>query len=62
MIVPKFSKCFHLEKEVAIDEMTIAFKGRSVLEQYNPKKPDKWGFKAFVLSESKSGYVLDWTL
>ena len=42
--------------------MTIAFKGRSVLKQYDPKKPDKWGFKAFVLSESKSGYVLDWTL
>ena len=33
-----------------------------MLKQYNPKKPDKWGFKAFVLSESKSGYVLDWSL
>ena len=33
-----------------------------MLKQYNPKKPDKWGFKASVLSESKSGYVLDWTL
>ena len=42
--------------------MTIAFKCRSVLKQYNLKKPDKWGFKAFVLSESKSGYVLDGTL
>ena len=62
MIVPKFRQVFSPRKEVAIDEMTIAFKGRSVLKQYNPKKPDKWGFKAFVLSESKSGYVLDWTL
>ena len=51
MIVPKFRQVFSPRKEVAIDEMTIAFKGRSVLKQYNPKKPDKWGFKAFVLSE-----------
>ena len=62
MIVPKFRQVFSPRKEVVIDEMTIAFKGRSVLKQYNPKKPDKWGFKVFVLSESKSGYVLDWTL
>ena len=62
MIVPKFRQVFSPRKEVVIDEMTIAFKGRSVLKQYNPKKPHIWGFKAFVLSESKSGYVLDWTL
>ena len=62
MIVPKFRQVFSPRKEVTIDEMTIAFKGRSVLKQYNQKKPDKWGFKVFVLSESKSGYVLDWIL
>lgn len=46
----------------SLDEMTIAFKGRSTLRQYNPNKPDKYGYKAFVLSEARSGYVLQWDL
>ena len=29
---------------------------------YNPNKPDKYGYKVFVLSEAKSGYVLQWSL
>ncbi|KAL0149530.1 hypothetical protein M9458_055057, partial [Cirrhinus mrigala] len=45
-------------KELPLDEMTIAFKGKSTLKQYNPKKPDKYGYKVFVLSEANSGYVL----
>ncbi|XP_064609115.1 piggyBac transposable element-derived protein 4-like [Liolophura sinensis] len=42
--------------------MTIAFKGCSAIKQYNAKKPDKWGYKAFVLSESETGYTLKWDL
>ena len=45
-----------------MDEMTIAFKGRSTLKTYNPHKPDKYGYKVFVLSEAKSGYVLEWSM
>ena len=62
LIIPKFKDLFVAQKELSLDEMTIAFKGRSFLKQYNPKKPDKWGYKAFVLSEAKSGYVLNWSL
>ena len=29
----------------AVDEIMIPFKGKSLLRQYLPKKPHKWGFK-----------------
>ena len=62
MLVPKFLEIYKPTKELSLDEMTIAFKGRSFIKQYNPKKPDKWGYKAFVLSESDTGYTLKWQL
>jgi len=40
-----------------IDESVIAFKGRHKLKQYLPMKPNKWGFKVFLLCNSLSGYV-----
>lgn len=30
--------------------MTIAFKGKSTLKVNNPKKTDKYGYKAFTIS------------
>lgn len=45
--------------ESSIDESTIAFKGRVVFKCYNKDKPIKWGLKVFVLSDSRSGYILD---
>ncbi len=42
--------------------MTIAFKGKSTLKQYNPKKTDKYGYNVYVLSEASSGYVLQWSM
>ncbi|KAM9328375.1 piggyBac transposable element-derived protein 4-like [Pholidichthys leucotaenia] len=49
-------------KELSLGEMTIAFKGRSTLKLYNPQKTDKYGYKAFVLSEASTGYVLQWSV
>ena len=40
----------------------ISYKGRLAFIQYMPKKPKKWGMKAWVLSESKTGYVYNWHL
>ena len=37
----------------------IAFKGRLYFKQYLPKKPTKWGLKAFVLAESAMEYVFE---
>ena len=62
LVVSKFPKYYQASRELSLDEMTIAFKGRSPLKQYNPNKPDKWGFKAFVLSKAKTGYALQMAL
>ena len=62
LLVPTFSQLFYPGKELAHDEMTIAFKGRNIMKHYNKNKPDKWGYKAYVLSESNSAYVVDWLL
>ena len=58
LLEPKFSELYHPKKELSLDEMTIAFKGRSMMKLYNKSKPDKWGYKVFVVSEATSGYVL----
>lgn len=44
---------------VAVDESTIAFKGRVSFKVYNPQKPNKFGMKVFVLSDSQNGYIYD---
>ena len=57
-----FQSHYTLSKEVCIDESMISFKGRLSFIQYVPKKPTKWGMKAFVLADSKTGYLYNWHL
>ena len=59
LLVPKFGLLFYPGKELFLDEMTIAFKGRNIMKYYNKNKPEKWGYKTYVLSESNSAYVVD---
>jgi len=47
---------------VSVDETMIGFKGRLGFIQYMPKKPTKWGLKAFVLSDAHTGYMYSWHL
>ena len=42
LIVPNFSQYFKPGKEISLDEMTAAFKGRNIIKQYDKSKPDKW--------------------
>ncbi len=53
-----FEKYYRPRQELAIDEMMIGTRCRIHFLQYIPKKPTKWGIKAFVNAESSSGYVL----
>ena len=53
-----FEKYYRPGQELAIDEMMIGTRCRIHFLQYIPKKPTKWGIKAFVNAESSSGYVL----
>jgi hypothetical protein len=53
-------KCLELfipGQNIAIDESTIAFKGRIAFKMYNPQKPTKWGIRVFTLADSDTGYV-----
>ena len=40
-------------------KLWLVFKGRFGTKQYIPKKPTKYGIKAFTLADSKNGYILD---
>jgi len=46
----------------SLDESMIAFKGRSKDKIYMPLKPIKFGLKAYVLCESNTGFVVNWSL
>lgn len=42
-----------------VDEAMVKFKGHSSIKQYMQKKPIKRGFKIWMRSDSRSGYVCD---
>ena len=45
----------------SIDEIMVAFKGRSILKMYLPKKPKKWGFKLWGRA-SPEGFLHDFNV
>ena len=51
----------HPEQHQAIDEMSIAYKGKRGPRQYNAKKPKKWHFTVYCRAGS-SGLVYDFEL
>lgn len=65
-LIEKIRKnCLKVEEEnrFSIDEMTIPYKGTRAgkKKQYNPKKPNKWGFKNLIRAGS-SGIIYDFFL
>ena len=56
-VTQQFLTGYNPHCEVSIDEAMIAFKGRSSMKQYVPKKPVKRGFKVWVRADAVSGYV-----
>ena len=61
-LITQFQRSYTLSMEVCVDESMIGFKGRLSFIQYLPKKPTKWGIKAFVLADSCTGYIYNWHL
>ena len=60
MFVKKWQKLFLLGENIAIDEGMLKWKGRLSFRVYNPDKPTKYGIKAYILADSKTGYC--WNL
>ena len=61
-LIQSFQRMFVPQQQLSIDEAMISFKGRLSFLQYLPKKPKKWGMKAWALADSKMGYVWNWKL
>ena len=56
-LCPVFEATFTADKQIAIDESIINYKGRVSFCQYLKGKSHPWGIKAFVLSDSKTRYL-----
>ena len=61
-MICRFKACYRTHREISINESMIGFKGRLSFLQYMPKKPTKWGMKAWVLADSGTGYTWNWEL
>ena len=44
---------------MCVDEQIIPFKGKSVMKQHMAQKPNRWGYKMFLLADSISGICYD---
>ena len=58
-LVRNFRKAYTPQQNLSINESIISYKGRPWI-QYMPKKPTKWGMKAWCLADSNNGYI--WNL
>lgn len=45
------------ERDLSVDESIILYTGLHRLKVYMPQKPNRYGFKAFVLAEASTGYI-----
>ena len=61
-LIKSFQLVYVPSRETAVDESIVGYKGRFSWIQYMHKKPTKWDIKAWVLSESGSGYVWNFKL
>ena len=58
----RFRNFYIPERELSLDEGVLPYKGRLSFKTYNPQKPDKYGIKLYILCESASGYVFDFSI
>lgn len=59
IFVKNCQKAYTLGTGVCIDEMLIAFRGRSKFKMYMPKKPAKYGLKVMALTDARTGYFFN---
>ena len=52
-----FHTQYRPRKELSLDESTCPFKGRVHFKCYNPKKPNRFHIKLFMVSEPSTSYI-----
>ena len=57
MMQRNFHTKYRPGKELSLDESTCPFKGRVHFKCYNPKKPNRFHIKLFMVSEPSTGYI-----
>ena len=57
LLSASFQRAYTSDEQVAVNECVITFKGRVGFRQYLKGKPHPWGIKAYVLSDSQTGYL-----
>ena len=62
IVLDNFKDSYIPAQHLSIDESMIGFKERLSFIQYMPKKPHKWGLKAWVLADSSNEYTWSWKL
>lgn len=58
-LIANFQAAYTLNWVLSIDESMV---GLLPFIHYLPKKPTKWGMKAYVLVDSKTSHVYNWCL
>lgn len=59
LLQTRFRTLYRPAREISIDKSMIPYKGQIYFKQYIPSKKARFGIKAFVMAESKSGYVCE---
>ena len=57
MMQRNFRTKYRPGKELSLDESMFPFKGRVHFKCYNPKKPNRFHIKLFMVSELSTGYI-----
>ncbi|XP_068680630.1 piggyBac transposable element-derived protein 4-like [Montipora foliosa] len=57
LLLPRLSEVYNPERNLAVDETLVKFKGKIYLPQFIPIKPGRFGMRCFTLAESSRGYV-----
>ena len=57
LFIRNWKSRYYPDREIAIDETIIPFKGRTGMKVYKPNKPHKWGLNCWNVAESCTGYV-----
>ena len=58
LLVPRLSEVYNPERNLAVDETLVKFKGKIYFPHFFSITPARFGIKCFTPAESSSGYVL----